>query len=73
MGKLSCCSPPTCSIILVTSKRVGNVGPDKLIGTCLLKVVRSDCQPVIQGSDSISDVRSPDPKTESTTGQRKSI
>lgn len=55
-------------------ERLKTVRLDKLIGTCLLKVVRSDCQPVIQGSGSTSDVRSPDPKAESsTTGQRESV
>jgi hypothetical protein len=55
-------------------KRLETAGLDKLIGTCLLKVVRSDCQPVIQGSGPASDVRSPDPKAESsTTGQRESV
>jgi len=50
-------------------KGLETVGLDKLIDTCLLKVVRSDCQPVIQGPGS-----SPDPKAgSSTTGQRESV
>ena len=55
-------------------KGLETVGLDKLIGTCLLKVVRSDCQPIVKGSGSASGVRSPDPKTESsTTRQRESV
>jgi len=55
-------------------KGLETVGLDKLIGTCLLKVARSDCQPIIQGSGSASGVRSPDPKAESsTTCQRESV
>ena len=55
-------------------KGLETVGLDKLIGTCLPKFVRSDCQPVIQGSGSTSDMRSPNPKTESsTTGQRDCV